>query len=155
LLFVGAILLVGFKKIEQVNSTGNLYAKITYQDELILMIDLESLDYIIYDTVYKDDINATLSSQGIFYVPGTTSTDMQDLYITDEFARDNEIKGIKILVENEKISVVYQESPKDICQLQKPTNSSLEPLVCLPNELFIQVFTNMASEEFILDAVVE
>ncbi|MBU1145073.1 MAG: NusG domain II-containing protein [Firmicutes bacterium] len=146
---------MGFKKIEQVNSTGNLYAKITYQDELILMIDLESLDYIIYDTVYKDDINATLSSQGIFYVPGTTSTDMQDLYITDEFARDNEIKGIKILVENEKISVVYQESPKDICQLQKPTNSSLEPLVCLPNELFIQVFTNMASEEFILDAVVE
>ena len=119
------------------------------------MIDLETLEYIVYDTPYKDNIVTERSSEGIFYVPGKVTTDMEVLYQTDDFARLNQIVGIKLLVDNHKISVVYQESPKDLCELQSPTNSHLRPIVCLPNELVINVFTDMNQEEFIPDSVLE
>ncbi len=140
---------------EDRNSTGNVYAKITYQNELILMVDLETLEFTVLDSPYKDDVVTDLASEGIFYVPGKVTTDMEALYATDEFARTNDIVGIKLQVVNSKISVVYQESPKDICQLQAPTDSHLRPIVCLPNELVIDVFTDMSRNEFIPDSVLE
>jgi len=158
---MGIILLIAlvsglaFKIIEKVNDTGNTYAKVVYQNEVILMINLENNDYIIYNTEYKSKIYTGRSSEGIFYVPGKTTTNMEELYLEDEYARENEIKGIKIIVEDKKISVAYQESPKDLCQFQKPTSSPLVPIVCLPNELVINVYTDIESDEFIPDSFLE
>lgn len=152
---VGLLSLIAFTIFENTRSTGNLFAKITYRNELILMIDLENNNYTVFDTEYKDQVVTDMASVGIFYVPGLVTNDMTDLYETDEFARDNQIVGIKLLVENQKISVVYQESPKDLCQYQPPTNSHLRPIVCLPNELVIDVFTNLEDNEFIPDSVLE
>lgn len=152
---IGLALLFTFKAIDSRSSSGNLYAKITYENELILMIDLETLDYKVYDTIYKDQVITDLSSEGIFYVPGKVTVDMEDLYRVDQFAKDNQITGIKLLVEEQKISVLYQESPKDICALQAPTNSHLKPIVCLPNELVIDVFSNLPSEQFVPDSILE
>jgi hypothetical protein len=59
------------------------------------------------------------------------------------------------VVEEQKISVAYQESPKDLCQLQKPTSSPLMPIVCLPNELVINVYTDIESDQFIPDSILE
>lgn len=140
---------------ENQNRTGAVFAQVTYRDELVLMIDLESNEYKLYDTIYKDQINVGLASSGVFYVPGTSTTDMADLYAVDSYARDNGIVGVKLLVSNGKIQVLYQESPKDICQLQRPTSSSLEPLVCLPNELVVSIQTDIPSDEFIPDSVLE
>lgn len=154
ILIVGLGLLIGLKIYENNSETGNTFAKITYQNELILLIDLNTLDYQIYDTVYKDQVITERSSEGIFYVPGLVTSDMQALYQVDEFAEENQIQGIKLLVEDGKISVVYQESPRDICELQAPTNSQLQPIVCLPNELVIDIYTEL-SEEFIPDSVLE
>jgi len=134
-----------FNIIEKVNDTGNLFAKIVYQNEEILMIDLKTNEYVVFDTEYKDLIDTGKASEGIFYVPGLTTVDMTDLYQTDEYAKTNEIVGIKIVVEDEKISVAYQESPKDLCQYQSPTNSPLTPIVCLPNQLIINVYSNFES----------
>ncbi len=155
ILLIGSLSLIGLKLYEDSNSSGNIYAKVTYDNQLILMIDLETNQFEIYDTVYKDDIITTRSSEGIYYVPGKVTDDMQALYEVDEFARDNSVIGIKLQVLDSKISVVYQESPKDICQLQDPTNSHLTPIVCLPNELVIDVYTNMDSDQFIPDSVLE
>jgi len=154
-LIFGLILLFGFKLYENSHKTGSVFAQVTYKDELVLMIDLDSLEYKLYDSAYKDLVNVELAAEGIFYVPGTTTTDMQELYLTDDFARENLIVGVKLLISDGKIEVAYQESPRNICELQRATNSNLEPLVCLPNELVVTVLTSLSSDEFIPDSVLE
>ena len=141
--------------LESFQSTGEVYAKVFYKDQLILMIDLHTNDYVIYNTPYQDKIDVGLAREGIFYVPGTTTQSMEGLYLMDEYAKNNQIVGIKLLVENQKIRVAYQESPRDLCELQSPTDSRLRPLVCLPNELTVSVYTNMNPDEFIPDAILE
>lgn len=155
ILLIALISGLAFRIIENVRSTGNVYAKIVYQNEIILMINLENNDYHIYDTIYKNQINVALANQGVFYVPGKTTVDMTELYETDIFARDNQIVGIKVIVEDGKISVAYQESPKDLCEFQRPTSSPLMPIVCLPNELVINVYTDMQTDQFIPDSILE
>lgn len=161
IIFIGVILLIAllsglfFRIVESINDTGNLYAKVIYQNEEILMIDLKTNKYKIYDTEYKNLIHSGLADEGIFYVPGKTTLDMTELYKTDQYAKDNSIVGIKIIVKDQKISVAYQESPKDLCQLQSPTSSPLIPIVCLPNELTINVYTDIESDEFIPDSILE
>ena len=161
IIFIGIILLIAlvsglaFRLIENLNDTGNTYAKIVYQNEVILMINLENNEYKVYDTEYKSLIHTERSSEGIFYVPGKTTLDMSELYLDDQYAKENEIVGIKIVVADQKISVAYQESPKDLCQFQKPTSSPLVPIVCLPNELVINIYTDIESDQFIPDSVLE
>ncbi len=163
LIFIGVLLLLGlvslfaFKLYENSQSTGNVYAKIFYQDELILMIDLKSNEYVIYDTVYKEDVIVERAEEGIFYVPGAimTEAEMAELWESDVYADQHGIVGIKLLVKDEKIEVDYQVSPKDLCELQPPTNSSLQPIVCLPNRLVVNVVTDMSTGEFIPDTIME
>ena len=144
------------KLIETINNTGETYAQVTYSGEPIIKINLkDSEDYFVYDTEYKNDIHTEKASQGIFYVPGETTTDMEDLYETDSYARENNIVGIKLLVEDGKISVLYQESPRDLCQLEPPTNSSLRPIVCLPNKVVIKIITTQEYDEFRPDSSLE
>ncbi|MBU0997019.1 MAG: NusG domain II-containing protein [Firmicutes bacterium] len=155
LFLFGILLFSGFKLAETIRSTGYVYAKVFYKDTLVLMIDLHTDEFIVYDTEYANQIDVGRASEGIFYVPGSISQDMTELYTQDSYALEHQIQGIKLLVEDGKIRVVYQESPKDLCELQPPTNSSLEPLVCLPNELVVNIYTNLSSEEFVPDAVLE
>lgn len=155
LFMVGIFSLIGIKLYENYSATGNVYAKVFYQDELILMIDLQSNEYTVYNTVYKDMIDTGRSSEGIFYVPGTVTTNMEALYEVDDYAKDKQLIGIKLQVIDGAIAVVYQESPKDVCELQGYTSSSLQPLVCLPNELVIDIYTNLESDQFIPDAILE
>lgn len=161
IVFIGIILLIallsglGFRIVQNINSTGNTFAKIVYQNELILMINLENNEYHLYDTIYKDQIHVGRASEGVFYVPGKVTTEMTTLYEEDLYAKDNSIVGIKVIVADAKISVAYQESPKDLCELQKPTSSPLMPIVCLPNELVINIYTDIESDAFIPDSVLE
>ena len=154
-MFIGLASLIGINLYESANSSGNIYARITYENKLILMIDLESLEYQVFNTEYKNQIVTERASEGIFYVPGKVTTDMQALYQVDEYAMEKQIVGIKLLVENAKIQVVYQESPRDICELQAPTNSHLQPIICLPNELVIDIYTNLSASDFVPDAILE
>ncbi|MDA3931125.1 MAG: hypothetical protein PF513_00155 [Tenericutes bacterium] len=90
--------------IENINSTGEAYGQVTYAGEPILKINLNNPEeYVIYDTKYQDDVIVDRANEGIFYVPGETTTNMTDLYQDDEYARNNQIVGIKLQVENGKI----------------------------------------------------
>jgi hypothetical protein len=131
LLLVGIALLVGFKWFEASRITGSAFAKVYYKDELILMIDLHSSEYILYDT------------------PGTTT-------VTVDPADSNvDVPRVKLAIDMEKasIEVLYQESPRDVCELQGSTDSSLKPLVCLPNELVVTVTTEIPEGGFVPDGV--
>ncbi|QWC00762.1 NusG domain II-containing protein [Mycoplasmatota bacterium] len=142
--------------IENINSTGEAYGQITYAGEPILKINLNDPEiYDLYDSKYKDQVNVDRADEGIFYVPGETTTDMTELWKEDSYAKENQIVGIKLLVEDGKISVLYQESPRDLCQYEPPTNSSLKPIVCLPNKVVVKVITSQSSDEFYLDDVLE
>jgi hypothetical protein len=145
-LLLGLLALLGFTLADRLNATGYAYAQVFYKDELILMIDLDTTSYTLYETPYKDRVNVDFADEGIFYVPGT---------ITDGAADEHGVVGIKLAVVDGKISVVYQESPKDICAYQEPTDSALEPLVCLPNELVVTVRTDIDAGEFVPDVVME
>ena len=153
LIFIGATLLVGllalfgFRLAERLSATGNVFAQVYYKDELILMIDLDTKSYTLYETAYKDLVNVDYAAEGTFYVPGTTTIDPAD--------DDRGIMGVKLLVADGKISVVYQESPKDLCEYQAPTDSALSPLVCLPNELVVMIKTDMDEGDFVPDVVME
>lgn len=150
--------LVGFfvvRWIDQSQATGEVYAKVFYKDQLILMIDLKTNEYVLYNTPYADQIELGMADEGVFYVPGTTTIDMDGLYAVDAYAREQAVVGIKLVVEDDKIRVAYQESPRDYCELQPPTDSRLRPLICLPNELVVSVHTDMNSDEFIPDTVLE
>jgi hypothetical protein len=139
LLALGAVTLV-----ERLNATGTTFAQVYYRDELILMIDLDTNSYKVYDTEYRSRVNVDYAADGIFYVPGTTTTTAGD---------GTGIVGIKLVVAEGKIAVAYQESPKNICEYQKPTDSSLDPLVCLPNELVVMIRTDMEADAFVPDVV--
>ncbi len=80
---------------------------------------------------------------------------MEELYKTDQYAKDNQIVGIKLQVEDGKISVLYQESPRDLCQFEPPTDSSLKPIVCLPNKVVIRIITSETIDDIYLDDVLE
>lgn len=142
--------------IDRINSTGETFAEVTYAGEPILKINLKNPEeYHVYDTFYSSQIDTGLAAQGIFYVPGETTTSMTELYLSDTYAEENQIVGIKLLVEDGKISVVYQESPRDLCQFEPPTNSSLDPIVCLPNKVVVRIITSQTEDELIIDAGLE
>ena len=142
--------------IQKVNATGEAFAEVTYAGEPIIKINLRNPEeYQLYNTSFKNQINTDLAKDGIFYVPGETTVQMDELYKTDVYAKENNIVGIKLQVKDGKISVVYQESPKDLCQFEPPTNSSLDPIVCLPNKVVIRIITSQTNDDLIIDGSLE
>jgi len=156
LIFIGTLFLVGLGALLGIRwytrsqATGESFAKVFYKDQMILLIDLHTCEYVLYDTPYKDQIIVAYADQGWFYVPGTTTTnpDPEDDRI------DLPRVTLKVNPTAGSIEVVYQESPRDICELQGPSDSSLKPLVCLPNELVITVVTDKTKDTFIPDGVI-
>jgi hypothetical protein len=145
-LVFGLLALLGITLYDRLSATGSTYAQVFYRDELILMIDLDTRSFTLYETEYKGQVNVDYAAEGTFYVPGTT---------TLAFADEREIPGIKLTVADGKIAVAFQESPKDICAYQAPTDSALSPLVCLPNELVVTIRTDMTSDDFVPDVVMD
>ena len=142
--------------IDRVNSTGETFAQVTYAGEPIIKINLNNPEqYQVYDTEFQSNVIVSRANEGIFYVPGEVTTDMDGLYQTDQFAKDNDVIGIKLQVKDGKISVLYQESPRDLCQLEPPTDSSLRPIVCLPNKVVVKIITSETLDDIYLDDVLE
>lgn len=152
-IFIGIVLilgvgaLLGVRWFEASRETGETFAKVYYRDELILLIDLSTCEYHVYDTPYADLVITDYAAEGIFYVPGTTTVDPDP--------EDDRISlpRVRLEVDTEaaSITVAYQESPRNVCELQGASDSSLKPLVCLPNELVVTVITNETSGQFVLD----
>lgn len=46
---------------------------------------------------------------------------------------------VKIEVKDGKVRVVQENSPRHLCRIQGWSDSTLKPIVCLPNHLFIKI----------------
>ena len=92
-------------------------AVVVFQDERILEISLEDGSYKVLD----DTIGITVDEDNNLYtIPDTNGT--HDLVI--EY-KDN------------KVRVKEEVSPQNICSIQGWSNSPLNPLTCLPNNLVV------------------
>lgn len=150
LLFIGLAALFGIRWYANSQSTGEAFAKIYYKDQMILLIDLHTCEYVLYNTPYRDQVIVAFSDEGMFYVPGTATLNPDPEDGNIDVAR----VALRVNKEAGSIEVVYQESPRDICELQGASDSSLKPLVCLPNELVITVVTDQTQDRFIPDGVI-
>lgn len=56
------------------------------------------------------------------------------LTVTDEAGNYN-----VVLVEDGKVSVTHASCPDGICMAHAPTDSTADPIVCLPNRLVVEV----------------
>lgn len=146
-MLIGVAALIGMRWFEASQKTGEAFARVYYKDEMILQIDLHTCEYVVYDTPYASQVIVQFASEGVFYVPGTTT-----IHVDPEDG-NVDVPLVKLSVDTEaaSIEVVYQESPRDICELQGASDSSLKPIVCLPNELVITVITDDPGDHFVPD----
>lgn len=92
-------------------------AVVIYLDEEILEIDLVDGSYKILD----DALGITVDEENFTYtIPNT-----------------NGEHDLVIAYENNKVAVIEEVSPQNICSAQGYTNSPLTPITCLPNNLVI------------------
>ncbi len=94
-------------------------AVVVFKDKEILEIFLEDGSYKIKDT----SIGITVDEDNfLFTIPNTNG----DNHLVIEY-KDN------------KVRVIEETSPQNICQLQGWSNSPLKPITCLPNNLVILI----------------
>ena len=98
------------KNSELIDGTAVVY----YNRERVLEIYLEDGTYKVIDESRIININESTS---VFHVLGSNPY------------------GVYIEYKDNQVSVIDEESPKNICQYQGPTNSPLKQLKCLPNNV--------------------
>ena len=109
--------LFGVQALQERSAETDGFARVMYQNELILEIALGSSDYTIHNPTHVLEING---DQDTFQVTGT-------------------LGPVTIQRANQMVRVIEQTSPENICELQGATNSPLKPLTCLPNELVVRI----------------
>ncbi len=109
--------LFGVQALQERSAETDGFARVMYQNELILEIALGSSDYTIHNPSHVLEING---DQDTFKVTGT-------------------LGPVTIQRANQMVRVIEQTSPENICELQGATNSPLKPLTCLPNELVVRI----------------
>ena len=109
--------LFGVQALQERSAETDGFARVMYQNELILEIALGNSDYTIHNPTHVLEINR---DQDTFQVTGT-------------------LGPVTIQRANQMVRVIEQTSPENICELQGATNSPLKPLTCLPNELVVRI----------------
>jgi hypothetical protein len=117
-LFVALTSFLIFKEVTNDSALIDGIATVYFNDERILEIELEDGGY----TVYNDSRVLNIDSQAnVFHVLGSNPY------------------GVYIEYKENRVRVIDEQSPKNICQTQGWTNSPLSPLTCLPNNIIIIV----------------
>jgi hypothetical protein len=62
-----------------------------------------------------------------------------DLSIDSEYIVKGFNGDVVISVKSNSIAVIEEDSPKHLCSLQGYVNSSLQPIICLPNKIVIKI----------------
>jgi hypothetical protein len=97
------------------------YAVVYYNDERILKINLINGEY---EILNDERVLSADSDDGLYHVLGSNPY------------------GVYIKYEDHRVRVIDEVSPKHICQIQGWTNSPLQPLTCLPNNIMIIIEAN-------------
>ena len=118
LLVVALVSYLAFRQITNDSALEDGTAIIFYNNQKILEIDLVDGSHEVFDQsriLSIDDIDS------VFHVEGSNPY------------------GVYIEYSNNKVRVIDEESPKHICQTQGWSNSPLQPLTCLPNNIIIVI----------------
>lgn len=52
---------------------------------------------------------------------------------------EGKLGPVTVEVKNQKVAVIEETSPQHLCSLQGFVNSVLTPIICLPNEMIIEI----------------
>lgn len=117
-LIIAIISFFGFRQLTTDSAVVDGIANVFYNDQKILAIDLTNGNYKVYD---EDRIIAIDYENKRYHVEGSNPY------------------GVVIEYRDNRVRVIDEESPQHICQQQGWTNSPLNPLTCLPNNIIIVV----------------
>ena len=117
-LIVAAASYLIFRNITEESAMVDGVAVVYYNNERILEIELIDGDYKVFN---EDRVLAVDVENDVFHVLGSNPY------------------GVYIKYQDNKVRVIDEESPKHICQTQGWTNSPLNPLTCLPNNIIIVI----------------
>lgn len=102
---------------------------------IILFVFLLLICLIMY--IFKDD---RMKQAKVYYEDKVILT--IDLSKNDTYSVDGYNGKVKFLVENHKIKVLEENSPKHICSYQGFISESYQTLVCLPNKIIVKIENN-------------
>ena len=102
---------------------------------IILIVFLLLLCLVIY--IFKDD---GMKQAKVYYKDKIILT--IDLNKNGTYEVEGYNGNVKFLVENNKIKVLEENSPKHICSYQGFISESYQTLVCLPNKIIVKIENN-------------
>lgn len=104
--------------------------------KLIIIIGIIILLLFIVIRVNKKDGNTAL----VYYEDRVIMT--LDLNINKEYTVKGYLGNVVIEVKDKKVRVKDEVSPKHLCSKEGYTDSSLKPIICLPNKIIIKIVNN-------------
>ena len=107
-----------FRQINNESSVEDGTAIVYYNNDKILEIQLDDGSYTIFDPLRIIEIDV---DEMTYHVEGSNPY------------------GVVIKYNDFKVRVIDEISPKNICQTQGWTNSTLSPLTCLPNNIIVVI----------------
>ncbi len=128
LVAITVLALVGLfvvRTIQKNTAVPNGTAYVIYNNKPVLEIELSDGSYTILQTQYVIDVD---EEELIYIVQGTNGP------VTIEY-------------DDGKVRVIDETSPKNICQDQGWSNSTVKPITCLPNNLVIVIKDNSVPSE--------
>ncbi|MFU8786062.1 MAG: NusG domain II-containing protein [Candidatus Izemoplasmataceae bacterium] len=137
IIVIAFIALSSFVTILLLQRSSGDTAVVTYHDPSegdiqILEINLSDGSYTI--------INETL----VYFANGSEEKEVYKRCFTEDYIYCvlGELGIVVIEYDNNRVRVIEETSPQNICQIQGYTNSPLKPLTCLPNYITIIVRTD-------------
>lgn len=104
--------------------------------DIKLILILITITIITFITINKKEVATAI----VYYQSKVILT--IDLNIDSIYEVDGTNGKVKIIVKNKKIKVESENSPKHLCSKQGFISHSYESIVCLPNEIVIQIKSN-------------
>lgn len=77
--------------------------------------------------------------------------DVLDLNVNQVQTYDGALGDVIVEVKSGKIAVIEETSPQNLCSLQGFVSSNLTPIICLPNNLIIEIVSSQS--EYGLDVI--
>ncbi len=117
-LIVAVVSFFAFRELTNDSALVDGTAIVFYNDEKILEIDLADGNYKVFN---EDRILSIDEDNKLYHVEGSNPY------------------GVLIEYQDNRVRVIDEESPQHICRQQGWTNSPLNPLTCLPNNIIIVI----------------
>lgn len=86
------------------------------------------------------------SQFAIVYLNGE-KIDVLDLSVDQHVTYNGKLGPVVVEVKDHRVAVIKETSPQNLCSLQGFVDSVLTPIICLPNELIIEIHGGQTTNE--------